>query len=35
MGGSFNLVPGDLDVSDEFAAYKLAADPFPGYFGIF
>src|SRR2546422_405168 len=34
-GGVFNLVPSDHDVTDENAAYKLAAEPFPGYFGIF
>ncbi|MBC8002408.1 MAG: pyruvate ferredoxin oxidoreductase [Opitutaceae bacterium] len=34
-GGIFNAVPADHDVTDEYAAYKLAAEPFPGYFGIF
>ena len=34
-GGTFNLVPADHDVTDEFAAYKLADQPFPGSFGIF
>ena len=34
-GGVFNTVPADHDVTDENAAYKLAAEPFPGYFGIF
>jgi 2-oxoglutarate ferredoxin oxidoreductase subunit beta len=34
-GGVFNLVPGDHDVTDEVAAYKLAQASFPGYFGIF
>jgi 2-oxoglutarate ferredoxin oxidoreductase subunit beta len=34
-GGVFNLVPADHDVEDEHAAYKLADQPFPGYFGIF
>jgi 2-oxoglutarate ferredoxin oxidoreductase subunit beta len=34
-GGVFNLVPEDHDVTDEFAAYKLADEPFPGKFGIF
>ena len=34
-GGVFNTVPADHDVTDEDAAYKLAAEPFPGYFGIF
>ena len=33
-GGEFKLVPEDHDPSDEVAAYKLALDPFPGYFGI-
>jgi 2-oxoglutarate ferredoxin oxidoreductase subunit beta len=34
-GGTFNLVPEDHDPTDEFAAYKLAAEPFPGCFGVF
>jgi len=34
-GGVFNLVPADHDVTDEAAAYKLADQAFPGYFGIF
>ncbi|HXG47852.1 MAG TPA: thiamine pyrophosphate-dependent enzyme [Methylomirabilota bacterium] len=34
-GGKFELVPQDHDVTDEMAAYKLADQPFPGYFGIF
>jgi 2-oxoglutarate ferredoxin oxidoreductase subunit beta len=34
-GGVFNLVPTDHDVTNEMAAYKLADEPFPGYFGIF
>jgi 2-oxoglutarate/2-oxoacid ferredoxin oxidoreductase subunit beta len=34
-GGEFKLVPESHDVTDESAAYKLAAEPFPGYFGIF
>jgi len=34
-GGVFKEVPKDHDVTDEMAAYKLANDPFPGYFGIF
>jgi 2-oxoglutarate/2-oxoacid ferredoxin oxidoreductase subunit beta len=34
-GGVFNPVPADHDVSNELAAYKLADDVFPGYFGIF
>lgn len=33
-GGAFPLVPGDHDVTDELAAYKLAGLPFPGCFGI-
>lgn len=34
-GGVFKEVPKDHNVMDEMAAYKLADDPFPGYFGIF
>ena len=34
-GGVFNEVPKTHDVTDEAAAYKLASEPFPGYFGIF
>jgi len=34
-GGVFNLVPPDHDVTNEEAAYKLAGEPFPGYFGVF
>ena len=34
-GGVFNQIPADHDVTDEFAAYKLADQPFPGSFGIF
>lgn len=34
-GGEFNEVPATHDVTDEFAAYKLADEPFPGKFGIF
>src|SRR5437660_222194 len=34
-GGTFTLVPETHDVTDENAAYKLAAEPFPGHFGIF
>jgi 2-oxoglutarate ferredoxin oxidoreductase subunit beta len=34
-GGKFEAVPADHDVTDEVAAYKLAAEPFPGKFGIF
>ncbi len=34
-GGAFNTIPASHDVADEGAAYKLANEPFPGYFGIF
>jgi 2-oxoglutarate/2-oxoacid ferredoxin oxidoreductase subunit beta len=34
-GGKFNEVPKDHDSSDDLAAYKLAGEAFPGYFGIF
>src|SRR5437899_6852161 len=34
-GGVFNLVPPDHDVTNEMAAYKLADEAFPGYFGLF
>jgi 2-oxoglutarate ferredoxin oxidoreductase subunit beta len=34
-GGVFNEVPKEHDVTDEMAAYKLAHESFPGYFGIF
>ncbi len=34
-GGKFELVPETHDVTDEFAAYKLASEDFPGKFGIF
>ena len=34
-GGTFKEIPKDHDVTDDAAAYKLATDPFPGYFGIF
>jgi 2-oxoglutarate/2-oxoacid ferredoxin oxidoreductase subunit beta len=34
-GGVFNLVPKEHDVTDEIAAYRLANEPFPGYFGVF
>lgn len=34
-GGVFNATPKEHDVTDETAAYKLADEPFPGYFGIF
>lgn len=33
-GGKFELVPPDHDVTDEYAAYKLADAEWPGYFGI-
>jgi 2-oxoglutarate ferredoxin oxidoreductase subunit beta len=34
-GGAFNLVPATHDVTNELAAYKLAMETFPGYFGLF
>jgi 2-oxoglutarate ferredoxin oxidoreductase subunit beta len=34
-GGTFKTVPPEHDVTDEHAAYKLADELFPGYFGIF
>ena len=34
-GGVFNPVPADHDVTNGAAAYKLADEGFPGYFGIF
>lgn len=34
-GGTFNQVPAEHDVTDEYAAYKLADAQFPGYFGIY
>jgi 2-oxoglutarate ferredoxin oxidoreductase subunit beta len=34
-GGLFKEVPKEHDVTDELAAYTLANDPFPGYFGVF
>src|SRR5438270_3654674 len=34
-GGVFNLVPATHDVTNEMAAYKLADEAFPGYFGLF
>jgi 2-oxoglutarate ferredoxin oxidoreductase subunit beta len=34
-GGVFNTVPADHNPADEMAAYKLADQAFPGYFGIF
>jgi len=33
-GGSFSEVPKTHDVTDDLAAYKLAGEPFPGYFGV-
>jgi 2-oxoglutarate/2-oxoacid ferredoxin oxidoreductase subunit beta len=33
-GGEFRQVPDNHDVTDEGAAYKLAGEPFPGYFGV-
>jgi 2-oxoglutarate ferredoxin oxidoreductase subunit beta len=32
--GKFVEVPTEHDVTDEIAAYKLADEPFPGYFGL-
>jgi 2-oxoglutarate ferredoxin oxidoreductase subunit beta len=34
-GGVFSTVPESHDVTDEVGAYKLANEPFPGYFGVF
>ena len=34
-GGVFNEVPKEHDVTDEYAAYKLADEAWPGKFGIF
>jgi len=34
-GGKFDLVPKEHDVTDEYAAYKLADSAWPGHFGIF
>lgn len=34
-GGEFTLVPPTHDVTDEEAAYALAKETFPGYFGVF
>jgi 2-oxoglutarate ferredoxin oxidoreductase subunit beta len=34
-GGKFDLVPAEHDVTDEYAAYKLAEDLSPGLFGVF
>jgi 2-oxoglutarate ferredoxin oxidoreductase subunit beta len=33
-GGKFAEVPKEHDVTDDLAAYKLAGEPFPGYFGV-
>jgi 2-oxoglutarate ferredoxin oxidoreductase subunit beta len=33
-GGKFDLVPADHDLTDEYAAYRLAEDLSPGKFGI-
>jgi 2-oxoglutarate ferredoxin oxidoreductase subunit beta len=33
-GGSFKTVPAEHDPSNEFEAYRLASEPFPGYFGV-
>ena len=33
-GGKFVEVPKEHNVGDDLAAYKLAGEPFPGYFGI-
>jgi 2-oxoglutarate ferredoxin oxidoreductase subunit beta len=34
-GGVFKEVPKEHSVTDEMSAYKLADEPFPGYFGVF
>jgi 2-oxoglutarate ferredoxin oxidoreductase subunit beta len=34
-GGVFKPVPPEHDVTNETAAYKLADEAFPGYFGVF
>jgi 2-oxoglutarate ferredoxin oxidoreductase subunit beta len=34
-GGAFKAVPAEHDVTNEMAAYKLADESFPGYFGVF
>ena len=34
-GGTFRLIPDDHDVENKVAAFALAEDPFPGYFGVF
>src|SRR5262249_49485428 len=34
-GGALNLVATTHDVTNEVAAYQLADEPFPGYFGVF
>jgi 2-oxoglutarate ferredoxin oxidoreductase subunit beta len=34
-GGAFPEIAADHDVTDEYAAYRLADEPWPGVFGIF
>lgn len=34
-GGKFELIPPTHDVTDEYAAYRLSDNPWPGQFGIF
>lgn len=34
-GGAFNEVPATHDVTDEYAAYKMCDEPWPGMFGLF
>jgi 2-oxoglutarate/2-oxoacid ferredoxin oxidoreductase subunit beta len=34
-GGEFRQIPKDHDVTDEVAAYRLAMEAFPGYYGVF
>jgi 2-oxoglutarate ferredoxin oxidoreductase subunit beta len=34
-GGTFKLVDPSHDVTDEYAAYRLADEPWPGVFGVF
>ena len=34
-GGVFNEVPKEHNVEDEYAAYRLADEPWPGHFGLF
>jgi 2-oxoglutarate ferredoxin oxidoreductase subunit beta len=33
-GGEFRLIPSSHDATDEAAAYQIAGEPFPGYFGV-